>query len=89
MIVRDRKRLAKLMVIQGVSDRTLAAAAGWTAHSYVARLRQGQVKTLRTEPAVRIAQFLGVPLDDLFLTKMDTSAGRSVPVSSPRRKVAA
>lgn len=75
MILQDHKRLAKLMVIQGVSQRELAKAAGWTSHSYMARLLRGEVKTLKTDPAARIAKYLGVGVDDLFLVGMD-----SVPV---------
>lgn len=70
----DRKRLARLMVIQGVSQRELAKAAGWNSHSYLGRLLAGEVKTLKTDPALRIAHKLQVGVDDLFLTKMDSPA---------------
>ena len=69
----DRKRLARLMVIQGVSQRELARAAGWSSHSYLGRLLAGEVKTLKTDPALRIAHKLQVGVDDLFLTKVDSS----------------
>ena len=88
MLVRDYKKLAKLMVIQDVTDRDVAAAAGWKAHSYVSRIRRGEVKTLRAEPALRIAQFFGVPLEDLFLTRLDSSNVHHVPANGTR-KVAA
>lgn len=65
----DRKKLAKLMVIQDVSQRELARAAGWKSHSYLGRLLRGQANTLELEPAIRIANYLGVGVDDLFLTK--------------------
>lgn len=68
----DRKRLARLMVIQGVSQRELAKAAGWSSHSYLGRLLSGEVKTLKTDPALRIAHKLQVGVDDLFLTKVDS-----------------
>lgn len=84
MYLRDRKKLAKLMIIQEVSQRELARAAGWSAHSYVRRLLSGKATTLKPEPALRIANALGVPVDDLFLTKMDSNSGHSVPQS--RRK---
>ncbi|GLB62709.1 hypothetical protein NCCP2495_05870 [Dietzia sp. NCCP-2495] len=70
----DRKRLARLMVIQGVSQRELAKAAGWSSHSYLGRLLAGEVKTLKTDPALRIAHKLQVGVDDLFLTKVDSPA---------------
>lgn len=74
----DRKRLQKLMVIQGVSNRQLAKVAGWKSHSYMNRLVSGAAKTLEVEPACRIAKFLGVGVDDLFLTKVDEPALQAV-----------
>lgn len=70
MILQDRKRLAKLMVIQGVSQRRLSQAAGWRSHSYLGRLLRGEVRSLDTEAATRIACTLGVGVDDLFLARM-------------------
>lgn len=75
MVLRDRKRLARLMVIQNVTHRQLAAAAGWKSHSYVGRLLRGEASTLETEPALRIANFLQVAVDDLFLVKVDSIPG--------------
>lgn len=75
MLLRDRKQLAKLMVIQGVSARQLAKAAGWKSHTYLQRLLRGEVKTLATDPALRIAHRLGVGVDDLFLVRV---SGESV-----------
>lgn len=72
-----RKQLLKLMVIQGVSQRELAKAAGYDSHSYLGRLMRGQVRTLRAEPAVAIATHLGVGVDDLFLARMSTDARQS------------
>ena len=65
----DPKRLAKLMVIQDISQRELAKAAGWKSHSYLGRLLRGEVRTLDLEPAIRIAMTLGVGTDDLFLAR--------------------
>lgn len=76
MELTDRKRLARLMKIRKVSQRELAAAAGWKSHSYLGRLLRGEVDTLDTDPALRIAHFLQAPVDDLFLTQMDSKSGR-------------
>lgn len=73
MQLRDKRKLARLMVIQEVSARQLADVAGWKSHSYLQRLLRGEVNTLKPEPAIRIAQYLGVPLDDLFVTRLDTN----------------
>lgn len=77
MELRDRKRLQRLMIVQGVSARQLAKTAGWKSHSYMNRLLRGEVKTLETDPALRIAYSLGVGVEDLFLTKMSTKAERT------------
>lgn len=78
MLLKDRKQLAKLMVIQGVSARQLAKVAGWKSHSYMNRLLAGDVRTLSTDPALRIAHHLGVGVDDLFLVKVSSHDGRSM-----------
>lgn len=76
MILRDRKKLARLMVIQEVSQRELARAAGWKSHSYLGRLLRGEAKTLDTDPALRIAHRLMVPVDDLFQIRVDSNPVR-------------
>lgn len=85
MQLKDRKQLAKLMVIQGVSARQLAKIAGWRSHSYMNRLLSGQVKTLGTDPALRIAHYLGVGVGDLFLVRVSSSTGHA---ARPERKSA-
>lgn len=85
MVLTDRKKLAKLMVIQGVSQRELALAAGWKSHSYLGRLLRGDVATLEVEPAVRIAMYLGVGTDDLFMSRASTVVAQN----APRRTMAA
>ena len=77
MILKDRKQLAKLMTIQEVSARKLAEIAGWRSHSYMNRLLSGEVRTLKTDPALRIAHHLGVGVDDLFLVAASTDGARS------------
>lgn len=91
MELQDRKKLAKLMVIQDVSQRELARIAGWRTHSYLGRLLRGDAKTLNPEPALRIAKALGVGVDDLFLTKVDSSTYKPAPeqVRLGRKKVSA
>lgn len=70
---RGRKRLATLMVIQDKSQRDVARAAGWSSHSYLGRLLRGEVDTLDTDPALRIARFFGVGVDDLFVVRISSS----------------
>lgn len=77
MQLRDRKRLATIMVVQGVSHRQLAKAAGWKSHSYLGRLIRGEVNTLDPEAALRISHFLGVGVDDLFLVRVSSDAAKT------------
>lgn len=74
----DPKRLARLMVIQGVSQRELAKAAGWKSHGYLNRLlNDSKTTTLEPEAAVRIAHYLQVGTDDLFVARSSSDAVRS------------
>lgn len=77
MRLTDRKKLQKLMVIQDVTQRELAQAAGWRSHSYLGRLLRGTVDTLDVEPAVRIAKYLGVGTDDLFVARVSSDSRQS------------
>ncbi len=78
MVLVGRRKLLKLMLIQGVTQRQVAEAAGWHSHSYLGRLLRGEVTTLEVEPAVRIAVFLGVPTDDLFVARVSSDTRRNV-----------
>lgn len=77
MQLTDRKKLARLMIVQEVTQRELAEAAGWRSHSYLGRLLRGKVDTLEVEPAVRIAKYLGVGTDDLFVTRVSSDSRQS------------
>lgn len=88
MKLKDRRQLAKLMVIQGLTQRDLAKAAGWSSHSYLGRLLRGQVDTLDPNAAIRIANHLGVGVDDLFLARVSGATGHSVQYDRMRRVVA-
>jgi transcriptional regulator with XRE-family HTH domain len=72
----DKKRLARLMAIQNVSARELSRQAGWKSHSYMNRLLRGEASTLDVEPAVRIARYLGVGTDDLFMSQSSSDSGQ-------------
>lgn len=72
MELRDLKKLKRLMVIQEVSQRQLAVAAGYKSHAYMGRILRGEVKTLEPAAAARIAHYLRVAIDDLFLVRVST-----------------
>jgi transcriptional regulator with XRE-family HTH domain len=76
MLLKDRKRLARLIEIQDVSQRAVSRAAGWKSHSYLQRLLAGTARTVEPEHAVKIATFLGVDTGDLFLPKVTHDAGQ-------------
>lgn len=86
MQLHDLQLLLKLLAIQKVSRRQLAEVAGWSSHTYMQRLLRGDVNTLKPEPAARIAHFLGVPLETLFVPRVATNSGRTVQ-ETRRRKV--
>lgn len=77
MQVRDHRKLARLMVIQDVSQRDMARAIGWQSHSYLGRIMRGTVRSVDAEAAAKIAHVLGVAIDDLFLTKVSSKTGRA------------
>ena len=77
MQVKDRKKMARLMVIQEATQEDVQRAAGWKSHSIVGRILRGEVTTVTPERAVAIADFLRVPLDDLFVTRVSTHASQS------------
>jgi transcriptional regulator with XRE-family HTH domain len=66
MILKDRRALARLMALAGLSQRGLAKRAGWRSHSYVGRLVAGRARAVTPAAAERIATALGVAVGDLF-----------------------
>jgi len=78
MELRDLKKLKRLMVIQEVSQRQLATAAGYDSHAYMGRILRGEVKTVKADVAARIAHHLHVAIDDLFLVRVSTASSENV-----------
>lgn len=84
MELKDRELLMELIDTQKISKRELARFAGWKSHTYLQRLlKEDGPKTLETDPAIRIAYRLGVPVHRLFMTR---SSGESA--QDERRKSA-
>lgn len=75
MIIRDHKKLARLLVIQEISHRQLADVMGWKSHSYVGRLARGEVRSVDGDVALKIAKLLKTPVDDLFIIKVSSNSG--------------
>lgn len=85
MLVKDRKRLARLIEIQEVSKREVARKAGWKSHTYLLRILSGQATTLEPEHAVKIAAFLEVDLYDLFMPKVSSGSAQTAHQRATRR----
>lgn len=81
----DRDKLARRMKQMGVSQRELARAAGWKSHSYMRRLLTGDANTLNTDPALRIAHYLHLDVDDVFATRVDSARAQMDSHRSRRR----
>lgn len=91
MEVKDPKKIEKLMAIQEVSRRAVARAAGWSSHTYLLRMLDGdpKAKTVTPESAVRIAYFFGVGTDDLFVPRTSSETRQVAKLERTMRKVAA
>lgn len=77
MELKDRELLTELIEEQKISRRELARFAGWKSHTYLQRLLRGEAKTLETDPAIRIAYRLGVPVHRLFVTRASGESAQS------------
>lgn len=75
----NREKLVRRMEAMDVSQRELARAAGWKSHSYMRRLINGEASTLNTDPALRIAHYLHLDVDDIFVTRVSTDGERAHP----------
>ena len=78
MRVSDPNKIKKLLVIKDVSARQLATAVGYRSHAYITRILRGEIKTVTPEKAARIAAFLEVGVDDLFVARLSTDAAQNV-----------
>lgn len=83
MELRDRELLRELIetnMEQGKlrSKRELATFAGWKSHTYLQRLlKDDGPRTLETDPAIRIAYRLGVPVHRLFVTRASVESAQT------------
>ena len=78
MILKDRKRLRKLMMRHGLTQRELATEVGWKAHSQVSRLLNGQERSVADKRAQAIADAIGEDVADLFAPRPSGVTGQSV-----------
>lgn len=76
MELEDRKKLARIMAIQGASQRQVCDAAGWSSRGNLIALLNGTKRTLTEARAVRISEFLDVPLSALFVHSSSKNRGQ-------------
>lgn len=77
MQIKDPKKIAKLMVIQGISHREMAEAVGYKSHGHIGRIVRAEISTVTPTKAALIANVLGVGVDDLFLVRVSSDDGRN------------
>jgi transcriptional regulator with XRE-family HTH domain len=77
MRVKDVRAIKRLMAVDNISARQLAAGAGYASHSYVNRILSGQVTTVTPARGRSIARFLKVDVEDLFVAPTSTETRRS------------
>lgn len=85
----NRKKLAKLIVLQGTSYRQLAAASGYASHAMIVHLIKGRKNGVTLDAATKMTRFLGVDLFDLFVPRSSQEMqlfDASVKTSPPKPK---
>lgn len=83
-LIKDSALIGTLMKARGLTSRDVAAEMGWgSSHSYVNRIRSGQVKTISDDTARELARVLKVAPSLLFMSKPSSESGRNT-----RRSVA-
>jgi hypothetical protein len=75
MELHDRHLLARLLKVKNISPMRLALAVGWQSRTSVARLLNGDYNCVTPEKATRIAAFLEVPVDLIFVPKISSASG--------------
>lgn len=65
-----RKKLAKLLLINEVTQRDLAEHLGWKSHGMVGHLLAGRRTGVDPQAAVAMAEFFDVKVSDLFVTEL-------------------
>jgi hypothetical protein len=81
MIVKDAELIRRLMAThtpQPITARQITRALGFKGHSYMNRVLNGEVHSVKVETANKIAYMLGVPVDLLFVAKASGDALRTV-----------
>jgi transcriptional regulator with XRE-family HTH domain len=78
MQVKDPRLIQTLLDVQNKSRRQLAEAVGYASHAYINLILNGDVTTMKPEKAIRVAEYLGVGVDFLFVPRTSSVAGHNV-----------
>lgn len=84
MQVKSPELIKVLMKDQNISGRQLSEMVGWNSHTYLQRILRGEIRTVTTDKAEKIAVTLGVPRDVLFVPKASSDPGLVVQDSRRR-----
>jgi transcriptional regulator with XRE-family HTH domain len=76
VIIKDRRRLTRMMDREGLSARQLAKIAGFHSHSYMNKLLTKDNVTCRPSAAQRIAEYFDMDVNDLFEAKASIRTDR-------------
>ena len=69
--MKDADLLRRLLRASDITARQVSRELGWASHSYLNRILTGQVRRVRLETAVRIAELLQVPVGLIFVPDDD------------------
>lgn len=78
MQVKSPELIKVLMKDLKISGRQLSETVGWNSHTYLQRILRGEIRTVTTDKAEKIAITLGVPRDVLFVPKVSVNTDQSV-----------
>lgn len=77
MQVKDTRQFKRLLVVNDVSARQLAAGVGYASHTSINRMAAGQAVRIPVDKARAIARYLKVDVDDLFVPYVSSASRRS------------
>lgn len=89
MQVKDHKKFARVMLINGVTHRQVAEEAGWKSHSIVTRIAKGEITTITPDRAILIEKFLEVEPQSLFVPMVPNNSAQDALPKRSRKATAA
>ncbi|WP_370291529.1 helix-turn-helix domain-containing protein [Nocardioides sp.] len=78
MLVKDADLIRRLMESKGLTARRISRDMGWSSHSYLNRVLNGQVRSVTPDAAVKLAYLLQVPVDLIFVPRVSGDTRQNV-----------